>query len=70
MKLFDKMATVVEMVIVILMLVEVHEINAARILMAVPVSARSHENFFMPLAEHLTQRTHTVGCSNIHVFFS
>ncbi|XP_045120213.1 UDP-glycosyltransferase UGT5-like [Portunus trituberculatus] len=54
------MATVVVVVTVMMMLVKVHEINAARILMAVPIGARSHENFFMPLAEHLTQRNHTV----------
>ncbi|MPC54461.1 hypothetical protein E2C01_048378 [Portunus trituberculatus] len=60
MRLFGKMATVVAVVTVMMMLVKVHEINAARILMAVPIGARSHENFFMPLAEHLTQRNHTV----------
>ncbi|KAG0726461.1 hypothetical protein GWK47_036503 [Chionoecetes opilio] len=60
MKLYGEMAAVVALVIVGVTLMEVKESNAARILMAVPIGTRSHMNFFMPIAEHLVQRNHTV----------
>lgn len=57
------MVALVALVTVIVTLVNVQEANAARILMAVAISTRSHMNFYMPLAEHLAQRNHTVSCS-------
>lgn len=52
---------VVALVIVVVMVAKVQQTQAARILMAVPIGTRSHNNFFMPIAEHLTQRNHTVS---------
>ncbi|KAG0721834.1 UDP-glucuronosyltransferase 2B20 [Chionoecetes opilio] len=43
-------------------LVGVQQTSAARILMAVPISTRSHDNFFIPIAENLAKRNHTVSC--------
>ncbi|KAG0711502.1 hypothetical protein GWK47_020496 [Chionoecetes opilio] len=60
MKLYGKLASVVALVTVGVTLMEVQESNATRILMAMPIGTRSHMNFFMPIAEHLVQRNHTV----------
>ncbi|KAK8394674.1 hypothetical protein O3P69_005860 [Scylla paramamosain] len=60
MRIFGKMATVVAMSVVVMTLMVVQENNAARILMAVPIGSKSHGNFYMPLAEELARRNHTV----------
>lgn len=60
MRMFGKIATVVAMTVMVMALMVVQETNAARILMAVPIGTRSHGNFYMPLAEELARRNHTV----------
>lgn len=53
--------TVLPLVAAVVMVAEVQHTQAARILMAVPIGTKSHNNFFMPIAEHLAQKNHTVS---------
>ena len=63
------MGLCVKIVALVVTVVVVQEANAARILMAVPIGTKSHNNFFMPLAEHLAQWNHTVSCCKHFVLF-
>ncbi|XP_045119842.1 UDP-glycosyltransferase UGT5-like isoform X1 [Portunus trituberculatus] len=60
MRMFRNMTTVVATMVTVMTLMVVQETNAARILMAVPIGTKSHGNFYMPLAENLARRNHTV----------
>ena len=60
-RMFRKMAALVVTIVIMMTLMMVQETNAARILMAVPIGTKSHGNFYMPLAEHLAKRNHTVS---------
>ncbi|XP_050735224.1 UDP-glycosyltransferase UGT5-like isoform X1 [Eriocheir sinensis] len=56
-----RLTTVVSAVaVMVVMVAEVKHTQAARILMAVPLGTKSHNNFFVPIAEHLARRNHTV----------
>lgn len=59
--LFGRLTLVVVVMAAVLLAGEIHQVKAARILMALPIGVKSHNNFFMPIAEHLAQRNHTVS---------